>query len=302
MSDSLPDFDALWDYNQPAETEQKFRALLDSLTLPDDAPYRLQLLTQIARTQGLQRQFDEAHQTLDTVEPHIHANPVVAIRYHLERGRTFRSFGTPEKSRDHFMQAWDTARAAHEDSFGVDAAHMIAMIEPPEKQHEWNLKALDIVEKSDNPRAKKWAGSLYNNIGWTYHETGDYTNALDMFEKALAFREAHKQEREARIARWAVARAMRSLGRIPEALAIQERLLKEWEQAGEESDGYVYEELAECFYTMGAGEEAKKYFALAYAALSKDEYLAANEPARLERLKQLGTGQGRLVSRPGNSG
>ena len=47
-------FDDLWEYNQPAETEQKFRAHLaeHAATMSDEE--RLELLTQIARTQGLQ--------------------------------------------------------------------------------------------------------------------------------------------------------------------------------------------------------------------------------------------------------
>jgi hypothetical protein len=51
------DFDKLWNFNDPAESERKFRAL------PPDA----EVQTQIARAQGLQRKFDEAHKTLDAV-------------------------------------------------------------------------------------------------------------------------------------------------------------------------------------------------------------------------------------------
>jgi len=52
----MMDFDQLWDFGQPDKTEQQFRALLD--THHADANYRLQLLTQIARAQGLQAQFE----------------------------------------------------------------------------------------------------------------------------------------------------------------------------------------------------------------------------------------------------
>jgi hypothetical protein len=65
-SENLPDFDALWDYSQPDQTEARFREVL--LQIPEDEPAFLELLTQIARAQGLQHKFEKAHQTLDQVE------------------------------------------------------------------------------------------------------------------------------------------------------------------------------------------------------------------------------------------
>ena len=65
---TLPDFDALWDYDQPAKTEAAFRALLPQAEASGDSSYYIELLTQIARTQGLQRDFAAAHQGV-TEEP-----------------------------------------------------------------------------------------------------------------------------------------------------------------------------------------------------------------------------------------
>src|SRR5688500_531281 len=81
----LPDFDKLWDYNDPAATEQKFRALLPQAEASGDPSYRAQLLTQVARAQGLQRKFDDAHATLDQVVQVDDSLP--RVRYLLERGR-----------------------------------------------------------------------------------------------------------------------------------------------------------------------------------------------------------------------
>ena len=61
----LPDFDKLWDYQHPAETEKKFVGLLPAAEKSEDISYLAQLLTQIARAQGLQEKFDEANKTLD---------------------------------------------------------------------------------------------------------------------------------------------------------------------------------------------------------------------------------------------
>ena len=71
------DFDALWDYEHPDQTETAFRQLLLQAEHSHDRSYHLQLLTQIARTQSLQRKFAEAHQTLDRVKGELRAELVV---------------------------------------------------------------------------------------------------------------------------------------------------------------------------------------------------------------------------------
>jgi tetratricopeptide (TPR) repeat protein len=215
------------------------------------------------------------------------APEVVKIRYLLERGRAYNSSGQAEKAHPLFVEAWEIAESSRHDFYAVDAAHMMGIIEEPEKALEWNEKALELAESSTDPKARKWLGSLYNNIGWTYHDQGEYEKALDLFERGLTWRQEQGQEKETRIAKWCVARALRSLERTEEALAMQEVLLAEWNEA-EESSGYVYEELGGCHLELGDAEEAVEYFALAFEELSKDQWLAENQPDRLARLKELG--------------
>jgi tetratricopeptide (TPR) repeat protein len=286
---SLPDFDSWWDYNDPAGTEAKFRELLPKARESQDKSYYAQLLTQIARTEGLQRKFEDAHRTLDTVEALLSDDLVVAkIRYLLERGRVYNSSSQREKSKPLFRQAWEHGIAKGEDFHAVDAAHMLAIVEPSEKQLEWAEKAMSVAEKSKDQRARNWLGSLYNNTGWTYHDLKQYDKALEMFEKGLKFREEKKDEEGIRIAKWTIARTYRSLRRIEESLKIQRDLEKEIEEKGIEHDGYVFEEIAECLLLLDKKEEAKKYFGLAYQLLSKDPWLSANQQDRLQRLKELG--------------
>jgi len=188
----------------------------------------------------------------------------------------------PELARPLFLEAWEMAQQVGEDFYAVDAAHMLAIVETGGEQLEWNLKAVAAAEKSADPKARKWLGSLYNNIGWTHHDAGRYEEAMEMFEKALKFRQQQGDEPQIQIAKWCVARCLRSLGRVDEALAVQRAL----EQNG---DGmYVYEEIAECLLLLKREAEARPYFAKAYEMLSKDPWLAENESARLERLKELG--------------
>ena len=284
----LPNIDALWDYQYPDSTEIKFRALVPEIKSSGNTDYYLQLLTQIARTQGLQRKFEDAHKTLNEVDSLLTDNTKTAkIRYLLERGRTFRSSGFPEKAKLLFLKAWDFGIANKLDLYAIDAAHMMGIVEPPEKQLDWNLKALELCEKTEDKRAKGWLGPLYNNIGWTYHDLEEYEKALELFQKGRKWREEIKDEHGTRIAKWTVARTFRSLGKLDEALEIQLALEKEYEEQQLGQDGYIFEELAEIYLLKEQEEEAKKYFGLAYEYLSQDQWLADNEPERLARLKEL---------------
>jgi tetratricopeptide (TPR) repeat protein len=109
-----------------------------------------------------------------------------------------------------------------------------------------------------------------------------------LFEKSLNLREEKNDEEGIRIAKWTIARAYRSLGRIEEALQMQKELEQEFKQEGLGQTGYVFEELGECLLLLKKEAEAQEYFRLAYDLLSKDPWLVANEPDRLKRLKELG--------------
>jgi tetratricopeptide (TPR) repeat protein len=288
MDTNPPTFDlqALWDYNDPAASEARFQAQLAHT--PPETELALELQTQIARAQGLQRRFDEGHRTLDAVQAQIRPGQQRAqIRTWLERGRLFNSAGAPALPRPLFLQAWDAALPAGEKFLAVDAAHMLAIVEPPAQQLAWAQQAIAVAEQSNDDRTRGWLGSLYNNLGWTYHDLGEHEAALATFEKALAWRKAAGSVPEIRIAEWSVARILRALDRPAEALTIQRRLEAEWAADGGD-DGYVLEEIGECLLALGDTTAASPYFARAYDALHTDPWLASNEAARLERLRTLG--------------
>ena len=286
----MRDFDKLWDFNDPTATEQKFHELLNQANQDEAPDYYLELKTQLARTLGLQQKFDDASALLDQVESELRSDyPMVTIRYKLERGRVFNSSGNKEKSKSLFLEAWELGQKVGADFFAVDAAHMLGIVEEPAQQLVWNEKAMALAEQSQDERAQGWLGSLYNNIGWTYHDMQNYDKALEIFLKALEWRESHQQVRETQIAKWCVARTYRSLGDIEKSIEIQLALEKEIQAAGQPEDGYVFEEIGECFLIQGKAKDAVPYFKKAYDLLVQDIWLKQNESARLERLKQLGS-------------
>jgi len=289
MESTLPDFNKLWNYGDPAATRIKFEEILPQAEKSGDKSYLLQLLTQIARTYGLESDFENANKLLDRVESQMTDDlPIVKIRYLLERGRTFRSSGSPEKSIPLFNESFEVAKKNGEDFYAVDAAHMMALVaENAEKRMEWSNIALKFAEESKDERARNWKGSLYNNIGWEYHSAQQYDKALLMFEKALTFRKEQGKQEGIDIAEWCVARCLRSLGRNDEAMDMQLELLRRHQNNGGK-DGYVFEELGELYLLKGDNANARRFFASAYAELSQDKWLMDNETERINRIRKLG--------------
>ena len=213
--------------------------------------------------------------------------------------------GTPFSPNDEFRHArrarkigsdvWRFTRCNQEiematlhqlDQAGRRRRAMLAIAAAPEQQLDWNLKALAAADAAKDPRARGWRGSLLHNVGWTMHERGDYAAALAYWQQALAVREAAHDVARTRTARWTVARGLRSLGRLDEAEAMQRALADEL-QAADAPDGYIFEELAEIALARGDRDAAKPWAAKAYALLSEDADLRANDPARLARLAEL---------------
>ena len=273
--------DELWDWDDPPASEGRFRVAAEAA----DGRERAILLTQAARALGLQARYAEALALLgeldagDDVELHV--------RLALEHGRILNSSGHADGARAHFEAALDAARAAGMEHLAVDALHMIAIVSAPGEQVALNEQAIAMAETAHDPRARLWLASLYNNLGWTHFEAGEHAEALRLFQLALAERRLRDQPRETGIARWTVARALRALGRVEEALREQQALAAHNQAAGVE-DPYVDEELGECLLALGRGDEARPHFARAAAGLAADPWLAEHEAARLDRLRELG--------------
>jgi tetratricopeptide (TPR) repeat protein len=281
------DLESRWDYYDPAESEARFRTMLAEARLSTHE--RLEVQTQIARALGLQGRFEEAKRALDGVAAARTRDAVVAARLHLERGRVLRSSGDAAAARPEFERALSEAERAGDEFLAVDALHMLAIIASPEDAARANLAAIARVEPSRDPRVRRWLAPLHINLGWAHFDRGELTQALAAFERAVPLYAVRGNPDDVRFARWAVARAQRSLGRCVDALPAQQALLSEHRAAGTE-DGFVLEEIAECLLALGRSDEARPFFRDAARVLSRDADLVRQEPERLARLKRLGEG------------
>ena len=193
------------------------------------------------------------------------------LRYQLERGRTFNSSGEKEQARALFVQAWEQAQAAHEEGLAVDAAHMLAITYSGTPDGPvWNQRGLELARASQDPKARGLIPAMLNNMAWDLHDLGRYPEALPVFEAAQAEWTARGKPVQIRMAKWAVARCLRSLGRFEQAMAIQRLLEAETQSAGA-PNRFVFEEIAENLLALGKPEEAGPYFKRAADMQEKNE-------------------------------
>ncbi len=265
LSAQAVDLSSLWDFSRPDVSEQRFRAALLTASA-DDA---LILRTQIARSLGLRRDFERAREELRAVAKELdRAGAEARTRCFLELGRTYASAAHPaelqtpqasELARSAYRQAIELARTASLDGLAIDAIHMMAFVDTDAAdQLTWAEEALRIVESSTQPAARRWEASIRNNLGHALHQLGRYDEALVQLRQAVAIRERGTSAEATRTAHWMVARTLRAMGRVDEALKIQLRLEREADLAGK-PDHYVFEELRLLYASKGEPDRARHY-------------------------------------------
>lgn len=292
----LENFDDLWNLGDPIEVEKAFCKILPSAKALNDKSVYLQLLSQIALAQALQKQFDTAHKTLDEAEQLLTPNQSLAhVRILLERGRVFQQSEKISEARAYFEKSFELSSQYKFYYHAINAAHMIAIVaQQNDEKITWNKHALNMAESTQDTRARLWLGPLYNNLGRNYLDAKHFDKALAAFEKALEYREKENYLPNIRFAQWAIARTLRALDRLDDALKIQKKLLQEYKTIAQSETfdmpvemftltrGWVYEELAEIY-----NAKAKCFATLACDDLSNNTMFKKTEPERLERLRHI---------------
>jgi tetratricopeptide (TPR) repeat protein len=228
----------LWDFGDLDATESR---LVEQLGREPDDDGRAEVLTQLARVEGLRGDFEASERLLMEARA-LGSSAVVHARVALERGRALRSSGDQEAAFPLFVAAYETALGAEHDFIAADAAHMAAIVDP-----SWADRGIELAERSAD--AAYWLGPIWNNLGWSRLDSGDAAGALDAFERALAVRD---REPQIGIARYAVARALRELGRSGEAVQQLEQAVAD----APAPDPWFHEELAENYALLGLNDEA----------------------------------------------
>lgn len=203
----------LWDFQDLELSARNLRAQLKRE--PDDAG-RAEVLTQLARLEGMRDHFDVGDRLLDEAEELGGKSEVVAVRVALERGRLRLSAGDRTAARQLFVTAFEKALVTGESYIAGDAAHMAAIAD--DDVREWTARGLDVTNRY--PDAAYWRGTLLHNLGWWHQDRVEHAEALAAFEGALAAREREPAHQFLiATAHHALAGALRALGRNDEALA-----------------------------------------------------------------------------------
>jgi tetratricopeptide (TPR) repeat protein len=273
---------SLWDFDDLEASEERFRA---QLAAEETDAGRAEVLTQLARVEGLRGEFDAGERLVREAESLAGESPVAAVRIDLERGRLLRSGGDPAAALPLFASAYTRALAANEAYLAGDAAHMAALAAPDRKTYvAWTSRGIELAESNDG--ARYWLGPLLNNLGWEHVEAGEHEEALDAFRRALAAREEAPENPSAiALARYAVGKALRALGRNGEAIPLLEQAVA-WADGEGKPDGWFHAELAEGYADAGRPSEAREQAQLAWPLLREadSEFGGSEREVRLRSL------------------
>lgn len=292
---ALEKFDDLFVGN-PVDIEKNLKALLKKAAAKKNKSIYLQIMSQIALAEALQKKFSEAHETLNQAEAEVLLSPeydLARIRILFERGRVFHQSDDIDNALPLFKKSYELSKQLNLDFHTINAAHMIAIVEPDVLQKIlWNNEALDLIKNTADERAKAWAGPLYNNLAHNYLEAKRYSDAKSCFEECKKYGEERNDPIIIRGAKWGIGCALRHQDCLEEARVIQEALVKEYDEVLKKGElpleliaagrGLVYEELLEIHLAI-----AKQFANLAYRDLSKDPWFVKLAAARLEKIKQL---------------
>ena len=206
----------LWDFDDLDGSERRLEQQLQRET---SGPGRAEVLTQLARVQGLRDQFADGDSLIDQAQALSDGSALVEARIQMERGRLRNSSGDAGAALAMFEAAFEIAEGAGEQFLAADATHMAAIASLDRQgKLDWTERSIRIATDSSDRDVAYWLGPLFNNLGWEYQDAGEHEAALEAFRKALAARERYP-EMPALIqhAKEAVAEALRALGREEEA-------------------------------------------------------------------------------------
>ena len=227
------ELDALWLPGDPIASAERLAAAAAEPARSEVV--RAELQTQRARALGLQGRIEEAEALLDSLEP---ANGVLEVRVLLERGRVRLAADRPDEAVPVLEAALRAARRDADIALAVETALALAEADRPHTE-QWIEEGLADLAGTGDRRVLRWAVVLHDLRGWARLDDGDPEAALVSFEDAADYADRYGTPDQRFAAHWATGRALRELGRLDEALALQRRLQED--RPGEKA---VEEELA----------------------------------------------------------
>ncbi|NUQ34555.1 MAG: tetratricopeptide repeat protein [Planctomycetaceae bacterium] len=220
----LSDADKLHRSQKPGEALELYLKAAEAAEKAGDVSVQAEALAQIARMYSLTSRLDEGRTWLERAKQVASPDhPLGWSRYLGVRGIFERESRQKEKAVATFTEMYEYCSKHKLHSRAIDAAHHVALAGTLEQQVEWGLKGVAEAEKGD----KGWLGPLWNNLGNTYDELGQFDKALDAFLKARDFHNAAGNP-NTHIGDYAVAKAYRKTGNVKlarENLALAKKVI-----------------------------------------------------------------------------
>ncbi len=276
---------ALWDFGDLDASERRLREALDE---EPSAPARAEIMTQLARVEGLRGEF-EAGEHLVAEAERLAGDSAVGARADRPRARPPAPLGRRRDERAPAVRVRRTnARSRRARAYlAGDAAHMAALAAPDRDGYHRVDRARRSTLAESSEEARYWLGPLLNNLGWEHYEAGEHAEALAAFERALAAREEDPESPEPiALARYAVGKALRALGRSEEAVPLVEQAVA-WAESEGAPDGWYHEELALEYEAIGRADDGREQARLAVPLLEDADPSFAEDAERASRLRAL---------------
>ena len=225
ISNCLENFDDLF-VGEPKNIEKNLKKLLPQAEHLKDKSIYLQVLSQVAFAQALQKKFKLAHKTLDVAERYLtNEYPIAQARIIFERGRVFHQSDNIKSAFPLFLKSYQFSKKHKLDEHASSAAHLLAVVEKNINDRiKWNKIAIDIGKKTKEKKPREWLIIEYLNLGYHYGQAKKYKQALKAYETSE--RLAKKYGFPVLCARWGIANSLRLLNQIDKALSIQLKLLR----------------------------------------------------------------------------
>jgi tetratricopeptide (TPR) repeat protein len=200
-----------WNFGDPVATRAMFEELLPSLK---DRQEQLDVHAQIARTYSLSGANQECLEYMKPVwDEGLALGGRAAASLMIEAGRAYRGLGMIEQA----QQGFEEVSVSGPEDLRVDALHMLALISEGDHVEFYTQKAITLAKTSKDEWARRWIGSLYNNMGWHCFEAGELEDALEYFESALLARYEFGQDDRVHEAKWCIGHTLLALDRIKDA-------------------------------------------------------------------------------------
>jgi len=155
----------------------------------------------------------------------------------------------------------------------IDAANMVSITAKIEDRVEWGLKGIAAAEDGE---LENWLAPLWNNLGWTYDDLGQYDKSIEALMKAREYHYKNGKEMPMLIADWSVGHAYRMNGQLDSALTwingVFEKASKFYEDNPQPENaewvGFSHRELGEIAMAQVDETTALDHFKQAYEHLT----------------------------------